>query len=308
VRGVSFEVRRGETLGIVGESGCGKSVTMRAVMGLIEPPGRIAGGDVRWHVGDADGGAKGLVGDRVTMVFQDAGASLNPLIPVGRQITEILRKHRGMTRKQAETRALELLDLVGIPSPKQRFGQYPFEFSGGMAQRAAITLALAPEPDLIIADEPTTALDVTIQAQILELIRSLQAQFHMAVVLIAHDLGVVAGMCDRVAVMYAGRIVEEGGAHEIFRRPRHPYTAGLIASTPRLDRARHGRLPSIPGMVPGAGAAMPACAFAPRCARATDRCRAERPELAPDAPGHVFACWHPLDVQLTPAPAEVPGA
>jgi len=300
VRDVSLDVRRGETLGIVGESGSGKSVTMRAMMGLIEPPGEVTGGDVHWRLEPRAGQrAPVIVGDRATMVFQDPGASLNPLVPVGRQITEVLRKHKGMSRRQADARALELLELVGIPSPERRLRQYPFELSGGMAQRVALTIALAPEPDLIIADEPTTALDVTIQAQILKVLRDIQAQFGMSMILIAHDLGVVAGMCDRIAVMYAGRLVELGDAEQIFGAPQHPYTAALIASTPRLDRSRTGRLVSIPGTLPGLGAAMSSCAFAPRCTRATDRCHEERPPLETGAQDRVLACWHPLGVNAS---------
>ena len=289
VRDVSLTVNRGETLAIVGESGSGKSVTGLALLGLIQPPGRVVGGDVTWRPSER----RSIAGGLASMIFQDPVASLNPLVPVGQQVTEVLRKKRHISKAAARARAIELLSLVGIPSPEERLRQRPYQLSGGMAQRVMTAIALASEPDLIIADEPTTALDVTIQAQVLELLSDLQRRFGMALILIAHDLGVVAGMCNRVAVMYAGRIVEEGDAEQMFAEPRHPYTAALIGCTPRLDRPKRGRLRSIGGSAPPASAEVEGCAFAPRCPRATDHCRRVTPPLEGG-----FACWHPLPTQL----------
>jgi oligopeptide/dipeptide ABC transporter ATP-binding protein len=295
VRGVSFRLERGRTLALVGESGSGKTVTALALIGLVPKPGRVTTGEIRWQVPAPPAAApRRLVGDRVTMVFQDPLASLNPLVPVGRQIGEVLRKHRGLSAAAARVKTIELLDLVGIPSAERRARQFPYELSGGMAQRIGIAMALAPEPDLIIADEPTTALDVTIQAQILELLQGLQRQFGMAILLIAHDLGMVAGMADRVAVMYAGRIVEEGPVAAIFARPQHPYTSALIACTPRLDRPRRGHMTSVGGSAPAATATLDGCSFAPRCIRATDRCRLELPPRDELGATHSYVCWHPL--------------
>jgi oligopeptide/dipeptide ABC transporter ATP-binding protein len=301
VRDVSLSVRRDETLALVGESGSGKSITALSLLGLVESPGKVVGGEISWQLPDRGEGPpdrRDIVGDRVTMIFQDPVASLNPLVPIGRQITEVLRKHKGMGSSQAKARAIELLELVGIPSPERRLQQRPYQLSGGMAQRVMIAIALAPEPDLIIADEPTTALDVTIQAQVLELLSDIQRRFGMTLILIAHDLGVVAGTCDRVAVVYAGRVVEEGRADEIFAHPRHPYTAGLIGCTPRLDRPRRGRMLSIAGTAPAPSASIGGCAFAPRCTRASDRCLTELPVLAADESGDEYACWHPLPTVL----------
>ena len=300
VRDVSLNVHRGETLALVGESGSGKSVTALAIQNLISPPGQVVGGEIVWRIPERENGPRRagtrVVGERVTMVFQDALASLNPLIPVGKQITEVLRRKEHLSRDEANRRAIELLDLVGIPAPERRLKQYPHEFSGGMAQRVMLATALAPRPDLIIADEPTTALDVTVQAQILDLLRELQREFGMALMLISHDLGVVAGMCDRISVMYAGRIVEQGPAEAVFKHPRHPYTAALLGCTPRLDRPRQGRMLSIAGSAPAATATVDGCAFAARCPRATETC-VERPELSWDG-RQQHACWHPLPVVL----------
>jgi peptide/nickel transport system permease protein len=293
VRDVSLSVSRGETLAIVGESGSGKSVTGLALLDLIHPPGRVVGGHVTWRPSER----RPIAGGVASMIFQDPVASLNPLVPVGKQLTEVLRRQRNLSKTDARARAIELLDLVGIPSPEERLRQHPYELSGGMAQRVMTAIALASEPDLIIADEPTTALDVTIQAQVLELLNDVQHRFGMALILIAHDLGVVAGMCDRVAVMYAGRIVEEGDAEQVFAEPRHPYTAALIGCTPRLDRPKRRRLRSIGGNAPAAAAEVDACAFAPRCTRATEQCRTEIPVLE-GPPGNRYACWHPLPAQL----------
>jgi len=237
VRDVSFNVARGETLGLVGESGSGKSVTAQALMGLIDLPGKITSGDVRWKgnslVTDAEATLRRVRGREIAMVFQDPMTSLNPLFTVGAQIAEVLRRHLGMSKREAHQRAVELLDLVGIANPGARVDQYPHEMSGGMRQRVLIAMSLACEPELLIADEPTTALDVTIQAQILELIADLQQRLGLSVLLITHDLGVVAGLCDRVAVMYSGKIVELASAEELYHRPGHPYSAGLLRSTPR---------------------------------------------------------------------------
>lgn len=295
VRGVSFSIQQGETLGIVGESGSGKSVTAMALMGLIPPPGRIDGGTVQWKGEMTDvKQARRLRGRSITMIFQDPMASLNPLVTVGRQITEVLRKHKGMSRDQAKKRALDLLDLVGIPSPRTRLKQYPYELSGGMRQRVMIAIALAPEPELMIADEPTTALDTTIQAQILELIADLQERLDLSVILITHDLGVVADVCDRVLVMYAGKVVEQATATELFEHPVHPYSKGLLDSTPRLDRIVE-RLELIEGSPPVSLTTLPPCAFADRCWRSDELCYSEVPLLEPvSGSQRKAACWHAL--------------
>jgi oligopeptide/dipeptide ABC transporter ATP-binding protein len=301
VRDIGLSVRRGETLALVGESGSGKSITALSLLGLVAPPGKVVGGEIVWRLPDRGKGSldrRKIVGNRATMVFQDPVASLNPLIPIGKQLTEVLRMQKGMSGAVARARAIELLELVGIPSPERRLRQYPYQLSGGMAQRVMIAIALAPEPDLIIADEPTTALDVTIQAQVLELLSDVQRRFGMALILIAHDLGVVAGTCDRVAVVYAGRVVEEGSAAEIFAHPRHPYTAGLIGCTPRLDQPRRGRMLSIVGTAPAPTVLIEGCAFAPRCARASEKCVSQLPPLTRDERDTAYACWHPLPTAL----------
>jgi peptide/nickel transport system ATP-binding protein len=295
VRGVSFDVHRGETLGLVGESGSGKSVTSLAVLGLLQPPGRITSGDIRWKGRSLVGRrgareAKRIRGRELAVVFQDPMTSLNPLFTVRAQIAEVLRHHLGMSRRQADDRVVELLDLVGIPAPRQRADAYPHELSGGQRQRVLIAMALACEPELLIADEPTTALDVTIQAQILELIAEIQERLGLAVLLITHDLGVVAGVCKRVAVMYGGKIMEQGAAEQIFHRPAHPYTRGLLRSTPRVDVVLP-RLIGIDGMPPDLVAPPPGCPFQPRCDVASSRC-AEMPGLDPHEDGREVACWH----------------
>ncbi|HEX6418600.1 MAG TPA: ABC transporter ATP-binding protein [Acidimicrobiales bacterium] len=297
VRDVSFGIARGETLGLVGESGSGKSVTAQALLGLVELPGRITGGDVRWKgrslVHDAGPTLASVRGHEIAMVFQDPMTSLNPLFTVGGQIAETLRRHLGMSRKAAQARAVELLDLVGIASPAQRARQHPHEMSGGMRQRVLIAMALACEPELLIADEPTTALDVTIQAQILDLIADLQQRLGLAVLLITHDLGVVAGLCDRVAVMYAGRLVEVAAADGLYARPTHPYTAGLLRSTPRLDVTTE-RLVSIDGAPPDLVRPPAGCPYAARCPQVHDRCATDMPTLAAHEEGREVACWSPL--------------
>jgi peptide/nickel transport system ATP-binding protein len=303
VDGVNFGVASGETLAIVGESGCGKSMTALSLMRLIpDPPGRIVSGSVRLGGKDllklSQEEMRKVRGNEISMIFQEPMTSLNPVMTIGKQISEALILHRDMDKKAAWKRSVEMLDLVKIPEPVQRAKEYPHQLSGGMRQRAMIAMALACNPKVLIADEPTTALDVTIQAQILELILELQREFDAAVILITHDLGVVAETARRVIVMYAGRKVEEADVGELFARPLHPYTVGLIASIPRLDLLRgeaktdSGRLQEIPGIVPPLFALPPGCAFAPRCPKADDLCRRERPTYEQKQPGHWAACWH----------------
>jgi len=310
VRDVSFMIASGETVGLVGESGSGKSVTAQAIMGLTELPGRIVGGDVRWKgeslvVGKAAARTMDRVrGREIAMVFQDPMTSLNPVFTIGSQMAEIFRRHQKLDRRQARERSLDLLDLVGIANPAARFKQHPFEMSGGMRQRVLIAMALACEPELLVADEPTTALDVTIQAQILELLAELQQSMKLAVLFITHDLGVVAGICDRVAVMYAGKIVEDASAHDLYAKPAHPYSAGLLGSTPRLD-VRAERLISIAGSPPDLRMPPVGCAYAERCPSVIDRCLTEQPALraVPDQPEgsrRVAACFRAADFH-TPA-------
>jgi peptide/nickel transport system ATP-binding protein len=293
-RGVSFQVDYGQTLGIVGESGSGKSVAVQAVMGLISTPGRIEGGDILFQGRSLlDQAGKKFVrevrGKDISMIFQDPMTSLNPVFTIGTQITEVLRHHMGMTRDQARRRAMDLLGLVDINAPEKRLKQYPYEMSGGMRQRVMIAMALACEPQLIIADEPTTALDVTIQAQILELLTDLQQRLQVSVILITHDLGVVAQLCHRVAVMYAGRIVEVGDADQVFASPVHPYTKGLIRATPRLDVVTE-RMVSIDGVPPDLISPPRGCAFSPRCDQAKKDClRAQA--LTPLGDDRHVSCW-----------------
>ncbi|WP_289295384.1 ABC transporter ATP-binding protein [uncultured Reyranella sp.] len=303
VDGVDFEVAAGETLAIVGESGCGKSMTALSLMRLIpDPPGRIVSGSIKLAGRDllqiSEEEMRDVRGNEISMIFQEPMTSLNPVMTIGKQISESLILHRDMDRKQAMKRAIEMLDLVRIPEPAQRAKEYPHQLSGGMRQRAMIAMALACNPKVLIADEPTTALDVTIQAQILELIVELQREFSAAVILITHDLGVVAETAHRVIVMYAGRKVEEASVGELFARPLHPYTTGLMNSIPRLDLMRGQtdrsaeRLQEIPGIVPPLFDLPTGCAFAPRCSKADDKCRAERPAYEEKQPGHWAACWH----------------
>ncbi len=302
VNGVSFYVDEGETLGIVGESGCGKSVSVLSVMRLIpQPPGKIMGGEVLFdgqdllQLGDED--MRQVRGNRIAMIFQDPMTSLNPVLTIGRQIGEALELHLGMKRQVARDRCAELLDMVGIPQAEERLDDYPHQFSGGMRQRAMIAMALACNPMLLIADEPTTALDVTIQAQIVELVKRLRDEIGMAVIWITHDLGIVAGLADRVIVMYAGFVVEHAPVKELYGDPRHPYTLGLLGSLPRLDEIREEKLQSIIGLPPDLIALPDGCPFAARCVFALDRCRMERPELEPVGPRHQIACW--VDVTRT---------
>jgi len=296
VDGVSLTVRPGETLGVVGESGCGKSVTALSVVRLLpEPPAVYAGGEVRWRGRDLlrlpPGELRRVRGNEIAFVFQEPMTSLNPVFTVGHQVAEAARVHRGLSRKEARREAVEALRRVGIPSPDRRVDEYPHQLSGGMKQRVMIAMALTCEPDLLVADEPTTALDVTIQAQILELLRRLQDEEGLGVLLITHDLGVVAETAREVAVMYAGRVVEQATAEQLFETPRHPYTRGLFRSLPGLGAPR-GRLESIPGSVPSALDLPPGCRFANRCPRAGEPCR-ETPPLEEGAPGHAVACWFP---------------
>ena len=303
VDGVSFNLRKGETLGIVGESGCGKSITALSVMRLVpDPPGRIIGGRVTLDgrdLLDLDEAEMRLVrGNDISMIFQEPMTSLNPVLTIGYQIAEALILHRDLSRTEALSRAVEMLDMMRIPEPAQRAREYPHQLSGGMRQRAMIAMALACNPKVLIADEPTTALDVTIQAQILDLIVRLQQELGTAVILITHDLGVVAETTQRIIVMYAGRKVEEADVVPLFSNPMHPYTHGLMASVPRLaimsgeDAAAAERLEEIPGIVPPLNNLPPGCAFAPRCRFADDRCRAEYPPYQEKQPGHWAACWH----------------
>jgi peptide/nickel transport system ATP-binding protein len=310
VDGVSFSVRAGETLAIVGESGCGKSVTSLSILRLIaSPPGRTVAGSIRFEGRDllqlSEPEMRDVRGNQVSMIFQEPMTSLNPVLTIGRQIAEALTLHRGLGRAAARARAIEMLALVNIPEPARRVTEYPHQLSGGMRQRVMIAMALACSPKLLIADEPTTALDVTIQAQILDLMRGLKEKTGAAIVLITHDLGVVAEMAQRVVVMYAGRKVEEAKVEDLFARPRHPYTQGLLQSIPRLGSASAGqrvRLAEIRGMVPSMREEIPGCVFAPRCAHATDRCRREYPPLEQKADGHTVACWE-SDRLLAEGPA-----
>jgi oligopeptide/dipeptide ABC transporter ATP-binding protein len=301
VRDVSFELRRGETLGIVGESGSGKSVTAQVLLGLTELPGKVTGGDVRWKGESLLNGKRAkrtlerVRGHEIAMVFQDPMTSLNPVYTVGAQMSEVLRRHLKLSRPQARSRSIELLELVGIANPQARVDQYPFEMSGGMRQRVLIAMALACEPELLIADEPTTALDVTIQAQILELISELQQQLDLAVILITHDLGVVAGLCDRVAVMYAGKLVEIASASDLYANPGHPYARGLLRSTPRLDVVLP-RLVAIEGAPPDLRVPPRGCSFAPRCELSTPRCALDAPTLEIKEEGRHVASWRAVEL------------
>jgi len=312
VDGVSFYLRKGETLGIVGESGCGKSITALSVMRLVpDPPGKIIAGRITLDGRDllplSDAEMRDIRGNEISMIFQEPMTSLNPVFTIGYQISEALILHQGMSKAQALARATEMLDLVKIPEPARRVREYPHQLSGGMRQRAMIAMALACNPKVLIADEPTTALDVTIQAQILDLILNLQQQLGTAVILITHDLGVIAETAQRVVVMYAGRKVEEADVEPLFADPMHPYTHGLLSSVPHLDAMRGAaatpteRLTEIPGIVPPLNDLPDGCAFAPRCDYATDQCRAHYPPYEEKKPGHWVACWHALGLQGTEA-------
>jgi oligopeptide/dipeptide ABC transporter ATP-binding protein len=302
VDGVSYAVRSGETLGVVGESGCGKSVTALSVLRLVaDPPGRIVGGVIRFAGTNlldlSEHEMEAIRGNDISMIFQEPMTSLNPLMTVGRQISEAIALHQGLSRRDAFDQAVEMLLRVHIPEPERRVHAYPHQLSGGMRQRVMIAMALSCDPKVLIADEPTTALDVTIQAQIFDLMRELQDRLGAAIVLITHDLGVVAENADRVVVMYAGRKVEEASAKALFERPGHPYTIGLMGSIPNLEvaahaNARRARLTEIKGMVPSLANLPKGCTFAPRCGLATDQCRADYPPLVQHRPGHWVSCWY----------------
>ncbi len=313
VDGVSLRLDAGRTLAVVGESGSGKSVTSLSILRLVpEPPGRIAGGSIHFRGRDllrlAPGEIRSIRGREISMIFQEPMTSLNPVYTCGEQILEAVVLHERVTRAEGRKRAIEMLRLVGIPSPEQRVDEYPHQMSGGMRQRVMIAMALACRPAILIADEPTTALDVTIQAQILELLKRLQAELGMAVLLITHDLGVVAETADDVAVMYAGQVVEACGVREAFERTRHPYTAGLLHSLPRLGETRE-TLRVIPGTVPNPVAFPPGCRFHPRCPVAVDRCRSEAPPLEEIEPGHAVRCWRAAEIAAgTVRPFEENGA
>jgi len=292
---VSFSVGAGKTLGIVGESGCGKSVTALSIMGLVpQPPGRIAGGEILFQGRNLlelePAQMRALRGDRISMIFQEPMSSLNPAFTVGDQIAEVLIRHKNYGKAKAKDRAIEMLDKVRIPSPARRYDDYPHRLSGGMRQRAMIAMALACEPELLIADEPTTALDVTIQAQILDLMRGLREETGTAIILITHDLGVVAELADEVAVMYSGRIVEQASVQRLFAEPQHPYTIGLLGSIPRLH-LEQTRLAAIEGQVPSTTDGLEGCRFAPRCPFAVEKCRKEVPQFLPLETSHKAACW-----------------
>lgn len=294
VDGVSLAVRKGKTLGIVGESGSGKSILSLSILRLISNPGRIIGGEIRYNDDDllkkSAREMRNIRGNQISMIFQEPMTSLNPVFTVGDQIAEAYRIHENMGRRQAMGKAVEMLRLVGIPSPEKRAKQYPFQLSGGMRQRVMIAMALACNPDLLIADEPTTALDVTIQAQILELIQELQQRLHMSVIFITHDLGIVAETCDDVAVMYCGKVMEYTDVKTLFKEPKHPYTVGLMNSLPRHDVDQEELL-AIKGSVPSPYEAMTGCRFAPRCPHARDVCREMQPELNELGGGHQVRCW-----------------
>lgn len=290
---VSFTIGEGESLGVVGESGSGKTQIFLSIMGLLAKNGRSTG-TVRYRGRDILNlparQLNGVRGDRMSMIFQDPMTSLNPFLKISRQMTEVLREHKGITDAAARKRGIEMLQLVGIPEAARRFDMYPHEFSGGMRQRVMIAMALLCEPDLLIADEPTTALDVTVQAQIIDLLMRLQRELGMAIALITHDLGVVAGVCERVMVMYAGRAVEVAPAADLFRRPQHPYSKGLLLSMPRLDVGLGAELATIPGQPPNLQALPGGCVFADRCPYVFERCRDERPPLFPYGPAHAKSC------------------
>jgi len=303
VNGISYDLGRGETLGVVGESGCGKSVSNLALMRLLpKPAGRITSGSIRFEQEEilelSEDAVRAMRGNRMAMIFQDPMTSLNPVLTIERQVTEVLETHRKLKRTGAITRAVELLELVGIPAAKRRLRDFPHQFSGGMRQRVMIAMALACDPELLIADEPTTALDVTIQAQILDLMRSAVSERGTALILITHDLGVVAGTAQRINVMYAGHIVERAATGDLYGRPRHPYTVGLLRSIPRLDEQGRGELVPIQGQPPDLSREIRGCPFADRCFNVLDRCREEMPPLeqAPRATDdHLVACWNPAE-------------
>ncbi|GIS95311.1 MAG: ABC transporter ATP-binding protein [Dehalococcoidia bacterium] len=301
VDGVSYDLEEGETLGLVGESGCGKSVSALSVMRLIpNPPGEIISGEILLDGEDIlkvdMEDMRNIRGAKISMVFQEPMTSLNPVLTVERQLTETLQLHMGMSKEESQREGVNLLSRVGIPDPESRIKQYPHQFSGGMRQRVMIAMALSCNPRLIIADEPTTALDVTIQAQILDLMKSLTTEFGVALIVITHNLGVVARYADRVNIMYAGKVIERGNAREIYANPRHPYTVGLLRSVPRLDLPRRAKLDPIEGQPPDLIHLPGGCSFAPRCKWAVDKCKTDIPELTEAGEGHLSACWRAEDL------------
>jgi oligopeptide/dipeptide ABC transporter ATP-binding protein len=306
LHGIDLDVGRGEAIGLVGESGCGKSVTWLAALGLLPGKAKVAG-SVRVHGQEILGGPRSVLeqvrGKRIAMIFQDPSSSLNPVLRIGRQITEAVAIHRGLNGESARAEALRLMDMVGIPDARRRFELFPHEFSGGQCQRMMIAMALAGEPDLLVADEPTTALDATIQAQILDLLIELRAETGMATIFISHDLGAVSQVCERACVMYAGRIVEQGTIEALFASPRHPYTRGLFDAIPRIDGPRERLIP-IPGTVPHPGRLPEGCAFSPRCSHAAQDCRIDKPDLCLKD-GRLLACYHPVGT-TRPLNARVP--
>jgi oligopeptide transport system ATP-binding protein len=296
VNGITYQLNESESLGIVGESGCGKSVSVMSIMKLIDqPPGEITSGEILYMKRDllkmTPNEIRQVRGKEIGMIFQDPMTSLNPVLTIGRQMTEVLQLHMLMDRKQAKARSAELLTMVGIPKAADRLDDYPHQFSGGMRQRVMIAMSLACVPQVLIADEPTTALDVTIQAQIVDLVRKLRDELGMAVIWITHDLGVVASFAQRVIVMYAGYIIEEATAKEVYANPAHPYTLGLLGSLPRVDKGERQRLVSIDGLPPTLGEEPKSCPFAARCTYVIDRCKQENPPLIPVGPEHRSACW-----------------
>ena len=303
VDGVSYELEEGETLGLVGESGCGKSVSALSVMRLIpDPPGKIVDGEIQFENEDIlkvdMDDMRRIRGGKISMVFQEPMTSLNPVLTVEKQLTETLELHMGMTKAEARQEGVDLLTRVGIPDPESRIKQYPHQFSGGMRQRVMIAMALSCNPRLIIADEPTTALDVTIQAQILELMKSLTTEFGVALIVITHNLGVVARYADRMNIMYAGKIIERGSAMEVYANPRHPYTVGLLHSVPRLDQPRREKLDPIEGQPPDLINVPQGCSFRARCRWAIDKCATEAPPLMPIGEGHWSACWRAEELHM----------
>ncbi len=296
VNGVSFQLKEGETLGIVGESGCGKSVTMMSMLRLIpSPPGKVVAGKAYYQGKDllklSDEEIRDIRGAQISVIFQDPMTSFNPVLTIGRQVAEPMEIHMGITTKQAYERAAEMLSMVGIPNAKDRLNDYPHQFSGGMRQRAMIAMALVCNPQILIADEPTTALDVTIQAQIVELVKRLRDELGMSMIWITHDLGIIAGLAHRVAVMYAGYKIEEAPVKELYTNPEHPYTIGLLSSLPRMDESGHRRLASIEGLPPVLFEKPNYCPFAPRCRFVRERCWQENPPLLEVGPDHYAACW-----------------
>ena len=301
VDGVSYDLEEGETLGLVGESGCGKSVSALSVMRLIQnPPGEIISGEILLDGEDIlkvdMEDMRNIRGAKISMVFQEPMTSLNPVLTVERQLTETLQLHMGMSKEESQREGVNLLSRVGIPDPESRIKQYPHQFSGGMRQRVMIAMALSCNPRLIIADEPTTALDVTIQAQILDLMKSLTTEFGVALIVITHNLGVVARYADRVNIMYAGKVIERGNAREIYANPRHPYTVGLLRAVPRVDLPRRAKLDPIEGQPPDLIHLPGGCSFAPRCKWAVDKCKTDIPELTEAGEGHLSACWRAEDL------------